>query len=196
MQNWHKFLTIMQNYFFNRKKDTWGQPICISLVRIRISDADNLDPLMFYHFPNRLSHRKITIFGIDRECSGKCLNYIIYNWDLLLNILGSDSVVRLVSSCVAFWARHHHFFTKKDATDLQRSSQSRFELDLQYQTSLKVHLSALKMVASKFFSRDSPRNYLQLILQLLVIFAQTGSKILKTLSTGNDNRMFDFSYVS
>ena len=156
MQNWHKFLTIMQNYFFNRKKDTWGQPICISLVRIRISDADNLDPLMFYHFPNRLSHRKITIFGIDRECSGKCLNYIIYNWDLILNILGSDSVVRLVSSCVAFWARHHHFFTKKDATDLQRSSQSRFELDLQYQTSLKVHLSALKMVASNFFQGAPP----------------------------------------
>lgn len=36
---------------------------------------------MFYHFPNRISHKKNTIFGIDRECSGKCLNYIIYNWD-------------------------------------------------------------------------------------------------------------------
>ena len=109
MQNWHKF---MQNSYFNRKKDTWGQPICISLVRIRISDADNLDPLMFYHFPNRISHRKITIFGIDRECSGKCLNYIIYNWDFKMNTLGSDSGVWLGElNCVCergslTWAKH------------------------------------------------------------------------------------------
>ena len=142
MQNWHKFLTIMQNYFFNRKKDTWGQPICISLVRIRISDADNLDPLMFYHFPNRLSHRKITIFGIDRECSGKCLNYIIYNWELILNILGSDSVVQLVSSCVAFSARYHHFCTTKDATVKVKWERLYYRPYSLYQTPLKVHLSA------------------------------------------------------
>ena len=88
-----KFLNLCKISIFNRKKDTWGQPICISLVRIRISDADNLDPLMFYHFPNRISHKKL-LFLESIVNVPESVWIILYIIGTLKNE-GSDSVVKL-----------------------------------------------------------------------------------------------------